>query len=52
MPSLQEVVQALQDEATGMDIDAVVSQVAQARSGGHMNAMVTPPLIASPLWPQ
>ena len=38
MPSVPEVVQALQDEAT------IVSEVAQARSGGHMNPMVSPPL--------
>jgi hypothetical protein len=43
MPSVQEIIQVQQDEATGMDIDTVISEVAQARSGGHMNPMVGAP---------
>ena len=41
MPSVSEVVQSLKDEATGMDIDTIVSEVAQARSAGNMNPMVS-----------
>lgn len=33
----------MEDDATGMDIDAVVHEVAMARENGHLNPMVQLP---------
>ena len=41
MPGAVEIRQSLEDEATGMDLDTVVQEVATARENGHMNPMVS-----------
>ena len=41
LPSALEVRQAMEDEATGMDLDTVVNEVTTARENGHMNPMAS-----------
>lgn len=45
MPSATEVRQAMEDEATGMDLDTVVHEVTASRENGNMNPMASPFLL-------
>lgn len=41
MPSAVDIRQALEDEATGMDLDTVVQEVAESRENGGLNPMAS-----------